>query len=42
MVAFIVILIVVIIVSVLGILLLGRKPVVLQGEIETTEIRISG
>ncbi len=42
MVAFIVILIVVIIVSVFGILLLGRKPVVLQGEIETTEIRISG
>lgn len=42
MVAFIAILIVVVIVSLLGILLLGRKPLVLQGQVETTEIRISG
>ena len=40
--AFIAILLVVVIISVVGILLLGRKPLVLQGQIEATEIRISG
>ncbi|MDD6211138.1 MAG: biotin/lipoyl-binding protein [Bacteroidales bacterium] len=39
---FIVILVVVVIVSVIGIALLGDKPVILQGQVETTEIRISG
>lgn len=41
-VAFIVVLVVVVIVSVLGMLLLGDKPTILQGQIEATEIRISG
>lgn len=40
--AFVVILVVVVIVSALGIWMLGRKPVILQGQIEATEIRISG
>lgn len=40
--AFIIILVIVVIISVLGIILLGNKPVILQGQIETTEIRISG
>ncbi|MCH5327687.1 MAG: HlyD family secretion protein [Coprobacter sp.] len=40
--AFIVILVAVIAVSVTGILLSGHHPIVLQGEIECTEIRISG
>lgn len=40
--AFVAILLVVVIISVVGILLLGRKPLVLQGQIEATEIRISG
>ena len=40
--AFITILIAVIIISVVGILLLEDKPTILQGQIETTEIRISG
>ena len=40
--AFIIILIAVIIISVVGILLLEDKPTILQGQIETTEIRISG
>ena len=38
--AFITILIAVIIISVVGILLLEDKPTILQGQIETTEIRI--
>lgn len=41
-VAFVVILIVVVIVSLLGMLLLDGKPMVLQGQVESTEIRISG
>lgn len=41
-VAFVAILVIVVVVSVLGILLLGNKPVILQGQIEATEIRISG
>ena len=41
-VAFIIVVSVVIVISVIGILMLGDKPVVLQGEIEATEIRISG
>lgn len=41
-VSFIVILIAVIIISVIGMILLGKKPVILQGQIEATEIRISG
>lgn len=40
--AFITILVIVIIVSILGMLLLKDKPVVLQGQVEATEIRISG
>ncbi len=40
--SFIVILVLVILISVIGILLLGKKPVILQGQIESTEIRISG
>ena len=40
--SFIVVLIVVIIISLLGMLLLKKKPVILQGQIEATEIRISG
>lgn len=41
-VAFVTILVIVVVVSVLGILLLGDKPLILQGQIEATEIRISG
>lgn len=41
-VAFVAILVVVVVISVLGIILLGNKPVILQGQIEATEIRISG
>ena len=40
--SFIVVLIAVIILSFTGMLLLKDKPVILQGQIETTEIRISG
>lgn len=40
--SFIVVLIVVLFVSVIGMLLLKKKPVILQGQIEATEIRISG
>lgn len=40
--AFIVILIIVVVVSIIGVLLSSRHPIVLQGEIECTEIRISG
>lgn len=40
--AFVVILMVVVIVSTIGILTLGNKPEVLQGQVEATEIRISG
>lgn len=39
---FVVILIVVIVLSTIGIIALGDKPEVLQGQVETTEIRISG
>lgn len=42
MTAFIVLLTAVVVLSVIGITLFGEKPVVLQGEIEATEIRISG
>lgn len=40
--AFVVILIIVVILSTIGIMALGNKPELLQGQIETTEIRISG
>ena len=40
--SFIVVLIAVIIISAVGTLLLKKKPVILQGQIESTEIRISG
>lgn len=40
--AFIAILVVTVIVSVIGILLMSRQPMVLQGQVEATEIRISG
>lgn len=40
--AFTVILITVVIISAIGIIALGNKPEILQGQIETTEIRISG
>lgn len=40
--AFISILVIVIIISIFGMLLLGNKPIILQGQIEATEIRISG
>lgn len=40
--AFVVVLVSVVIISTIGILTLGNKPEVLQGQIETTEIRISG
>lgn len=40
--SFIVVLIAVIIISAIGMILLGKKPVILQGQIEATEIRISG
>ena len=39
---FIVILIVTVVVSIIGMLLMSRQPMVLQGQIEATEIRISG
>lgn len=39
---FIVILIVTVVVSIIGMLLMSRQPMVLQGQIEGTEIRISG
>lgn len=42
MISFIVVLIAVIIISAVGILLLKKKPIILQGQIEATEIRISG
>ncbi len=42
MMSFIVVLMIVVVVSFLGILLLSRKPLILQGQVETTEIRISG
>lgn len=40
--SFIIVLIAVIIISGVGMLLLKKKPVILQGQIEATEIRISG
>ena len=40
--SFVMVLVAVTIVSVIGMILLDRKPVVLQGQIEATEIRISG
>lgn len=40
--AFVVVLVLVVIVSTIGIIALGNKPEVLQGQIEATEIRISG
>lgn len=40
--AFVVVLVIVLIISVWGIISLGKKPMVLQGQIESTEIRISG
>ena len=40
--SFIVVLVAVIIISGVGMLLLKKKPVILQGQIEATEIRISG
>ncbi len=40
--AFVIIVCAVVIVSIIGMILLGHKPIVLQGEIESTEIRISG
>ena len=40
--SFIVILVAVVIISAAGMILLGKKPVILQGQIESTEIRISG
>ena len=41
-VAFVVVLAIVIVVSLIGMILLKKKPVILQGQIEATEIRISG
>lgn len=40
--AFVVVLILVVVISTIGIIGLGNKPEVLQGQIESTEIRISG
>ncbi len=40
--AFLVVLILVVVVSTIGIIFLGNKPETLQGQIESTEIRISG
>ena len=40
--AFIFVLIIVALISFLGMILLGNKPAILQGQIEATEIRISG
>ncbi|MEG1545750.1 MAG: efflux RND transporter periplasmic adaptor subunit [Bacteroides sp.] len=42
MIAFIVVLVIVVVVSAVGMWLLDNKPIVLQGQIEATEIRISG
>ena len=41
-VAFMVVLVAVVVVSVIGIIAMSNKPVILQGQIEATEIRISG
>ena len=41
-VAFIVVLVAIVMVSAIGIIAMSDKPVVLQGQIEATEIRISG
>lgn len=41
-VAFVSVLVAVVVISAVGILLLKKKPVILQGQIEATEIRISG
>lgn len=40
--SFVAVLVIVILISIIGMLLLGKKPVILQGQIEATEIRISG
>ena len=40
--SFVMVLVAVTIVSVIGMILLDRKPVILQGQVEATEIRISG
>lgn len=40
--AFVAVLVIVLVISAWGMIALGRKPVVLQGQIESTEIRISG
>ena len=40
--AFVIILAITILVSILGMVLMSHQPLVLQGQIETTEIRISG
>ena len=37
-----VVLVAVVVVSVIGIIAMSNKPVILQGQIEATEIRISG
>lgn len=42
MIAFIVVLVAVALLTAIGIILMGRQPLVLQGQAETTEIRISG
>ena len=40
--AFVVVLILVVVITTVGIISLGNKPEILQGQIEATEIRISG
>lgn len=40
--AFIIILVITVLVSVIGMVLMSREPLVLQGQVEATEIRISG
>lgn len=40
--AFVIILAITLLISILGMILMSRRPLVLQGQIETTEIRISG
>ncbi|MGL5920220.1 MAG: HlyD family secretion protein, partial [Bacteroidales bacterium] len=40
--SFIAILLIVVIISAIGIISMGNKPQILQGQIEATEIRISG
>ena len=40
--AFVIILAATVIISLAGILLMSRQPLVLQGQVEATEIRISG